>query len=220
MNHLQKNLLDSTIPVLIQTLDRTEKFLFSYFHHRSDIKLKYLLKNNVERNFFNKILFSSSICKLLRYKLNGHKITGSSGVDWTPLIKANTTLPSVACTSSHCICNEIRINHRTICPELSEKYVLCIGGRGRLYPEYRCLVESLGGNLLIYRGNQKGDTDHLPTLLTCADMVICPVDCVNHETYFAVKYFCKKSGKPCALLDRSDLPTFRKGIETLIGIFT
>ena len=220
MNHLQKNLLDSTFHVLIQTLDRTEKFLFSYFHHRSDIKLKYLLKNNVEGNIFNKILFSSSICKLLRYKLNGHKITGSSGVDWTPLIKANTTLPSVACTSSHSTCNEIRINHRTICPELSEKYVLCIGGRGRLYPKYRCLVESLGGNLLIYRGNQKGDTDHLPTLLTCADMVICPVDCVNHETYFAVKYFCKKSGKPCALLDRSDLPTFRKGIETLIGIFT
>jgi len=220
VNYLQKKLLNSIVPILIQALDRTEKFLFSCFHHRSDIKFKYLLKNNVERSFFNIILFSSSICKLLSYKLNGHKITGSSGVDWTPLIKANTTLPSVACTSSHCTCNKIRINHRTICPELSEKYVLCIGGRGRLYPEYRCLVESLGGNLLIYRGNQKGDTDHLPTLLTCADMVICPVDCVNHETYFAVKYFCKKSGKPCALLDRSDLPTFRKGIETLIGIFT
>jgi len=217
VNHLQKNLLDSTVPVLIQTLERTKKFLFSYLHHRSDIKLKYLLKNNVERNFFNKILFFSSVCKLLKYKFNGHKITGSSGVKWTPLIKANPTLSSAAYTSSHCTCNEIRINHCTNCPELSEKYVLCIGGRSRLYPEHRCLVESLGGSLLIYRGNQKGDAGHLPTLLTCADMVICPVDCVNHETYFAVKYFCNKSGKLCALLDRSDLPTFRKGIETLIG---
>ncbi len=220
MNHLQKNLLDSTVPVLIQTLDRTEKFLFSCFHHRSGTKLKYFLKNNVARNIFNKALFTSSICKLLGYKFNVHKITGASGVNWTPLIKANTTFSSAVCTSSHCTCNEIRINHRTNCPELSEKYVLCIGGRGRLYPEYRCLVESLGGKLLIYRGNQKGDADHLPALLTCADMVVCPVDCVNHETYFAVKYFCNKSGKPCALLDRSDLPTFRKGIETLIGIST
>lgn len=220
MNQLQKNLLDFTVPVLIQTLERTEKFLFPCFHHRSDIKLKCLLKNNVERNFFNKVLFSSSIYKLLRYKFNGCKLTESSEANWMPLIKANTTLSSAACTLSHCTCNEIQINDRTNSPELSEKYVLCIGGRGRLYPEYRYLVESLGGNLLIYRGNQKGDTDHLPNLLTCADMIICPVDCVNHETYFAVKYFCKKSGKPCALLERSDLPTFRKGIETLIGIAT
>jgi hypothetical protein len=71
--------------------------------------------------------------------------------------------------------------------------------------------------LLIYRGNQKGDTDRLPALLACADMVICPVDCVNHETYFAVKSYCKKSNKLCALLDRSDLPTFSKGVDTLVG---
>lgn len=221
MKHLQKKLLDSTISALTQALDRTEKFLFSYFHHRSDFKFKYLLKNNVKRNIFNKITFSRSICKLPRHKINDHKITGLSGENWTPLIKAtNATLYSAGGTSSHFACNKIRINHCTNTTELSEKYILCIGGRGRLYQEYRCLVESLGGNLLIYRGNQKGDADHLPALLTCADMVICPVDCVNHETYFAVKYFCKKSGKPCALLDRSDLPTFRKGIETLTGIST
>tara|TARA_Y100001936_G_scaffold254024_1_gene323633 strand:+ start:271 stop:825 length:555 start_codon:yes stop_codon:yes gene_type:complete len=104
-------------------------------------------------------------------------------------------------------------------PDISNKCILCIGGRGKLYPEYRCLIESLGGNLLIYRGNQKGDTDRLPNLLTCADMVICPIDCVNHETYFAVKHFCKKSGKPCALLDHCDLITFGKGIETLASAY-
>jgi len=135
-----------------------------------------------------------------------------------PLIKVTTTLSSAAGTSSSCTYNRIRINHRINCPGLSEKYILCVGGRGKLYPEYRYLVESFGGKLLIYRGNQKGDTGKLPDLLTCADMVICPVDCVNHATYFAVKYFCKKSGKPCALLDRSDMPTFRKGIEVLTGI--
>ena len=220
MHHLQKNLLGSTVPVLIQTLNWAEKFLFSCFQHRLDIKLKYLFKNNVKRNIFNKIIFFRSICKLLRFKYNDYKIIEACRVNFTPLIKANITLYSAAYTSSHCACNKIRINHRTASPKLSEKYVLCIGGRSRLYPEYRCLVESLGGNLLTYRGNQKGDVAHLPALLTCADMVVCPVDCVNHETYFAVKYFCNKSGKPCALLDRSDLPTFRKGIEMLVGIST
>ena len=210
MNHLQKNLFYSIVPILIQTLNRIEKFLVSYFHHRSDIRLKYLFKKNIKLN----------ICKLLKLKFNNHKTTVSSGTNWAPLIKANTTLSFATCAPIHYIRNEIGINHRINCPELSEKYVLCIGGRRRLYPEYRCLIKSLGGNLLIYRGNQKGDTNRLPALLNCASMVVCPVDCVNHETYFAVKYFCNKSGKPCVLLDRSDLPTFRKGIEILIGIST
>ena len=42
-------------------------------------------------------------------------------------------------------------------------------------------------------------------------MVICAVDCVNHEAYFTVKRYCKYFGKPYVLLDRSDLATFRKG---------
>ena len=75
---------------------------------------------------------------------------------------------------------EIRINHRTICPELSEKYVLCIGGRGRLYPEYRCLVESLGREFTDLSWQpERGYGPGYRTLLTCADMVICPVDCVK-----------------------------------------
>ena len=209
MSHFQKYLLDSTATALNQALDQTKEFQFSYFRHRADIKFKYLLRSVVSN-----ALYLSSICNSLRYKFNDCKITRSFETNWVPLIKATTAPSSAAGTSSSCTYNGIRINY----PGLSEKYVLCVGGRGKLYPEYRYLVESFGGKLLIYRGNQKGDTGRLPDLITCADIVICPVYCVNHETYFAVKYFCTKSGKPCALLDRSDMPTFRKGIEVLTEI--
>lgn len=209
MNHLQKYLLDSTAPIVNQALDQAKEFKFSHFRHRAGMKLKYLL-----RNIVSNALYLKSICNSLRVRFNRCKITRLSETSWIPLIKNTTVRASAAGASSSRTYNKIRIN----CPNISNKYVLCVGGRGKLYSEYRCLIDSLGGNLLIYRGNQKGDTDRLPGLLTCADMVICPVDCVNHEAYFAVKHFCRKSGKPCVLLDRCDLTTFGKGVEILASI--
>jgi len=206
VSHPQKYLLDSTAPIVNQALDQTKEFKFSHFRHRADIKLKHLIRNIVSNT-----LYLKDICNSLIYKFNRCKITRLSEANWMPLIKVTTAHSPAAGTSSSRTYNKIQIN----CPDISNKCVLCVGGRGKLYPEYRCLIESLGGNLLIYRGNQKGDTDRLPDLLTCADMVICPVDCVNHETYFAVKHFCRKSGKPCVLLDRCDLTTFGKGVENL-----
>ncbi|MBN9133067.1 MAG: DUF2325 domain-containing protein [Nitrosospira multiformis] len=96
--------------------------------------------------------------------------------------------------------------------------VLCVGGRAALYPEYRRAVEASGGKLLIYRNMPQGPGHHLPVLLDHADMVVCPVDCVNHTAFFTVKRYCRHSGKLCVLLDRSNLSTFRKGIATLAAL--
>ena len=96
--------------------------------------------------------------------------------------------------------------------------VLCVGGRAALYPEYRRVVEASGGKLVIYRNMPQGPGYHLPVLLDHADMVVCPMDCVNHTAFFTVKHYCRRSGKPCVLLDRSSLSTFRKGIATLAAL--
>ncbi|MGH8762551.1 MAG: DUF2325 domain-containing protein [Nitrosospira sp.] len=100
-------------------------------------------------------------------------------------------------------------------PNLGGLCILCVGGRAALYPAYRRLVETSGGNFLIYRGDPREKISYLLTLLSRADAVICPIDCVNHGVYFAVKRHCKRFGKPCALLKRSCLPTFRKGVAVL-----
>lgn len=220
MNYSQNKLFTSATPTSFQILDHAEKFLFTNHCQKSETKLKFLFVINAARKILNKILSVCNFCELPENKIYFHKISRSSCKNLIPLIKSTTKLTSATsavCASRHNKNEKNQIDLHIKCHKLSEKYVLCIGGRRRLYPEYRSLIESLGGNLLIYRGNQKGDSDRLPALLTCADMVICPVDCVKHETYFDVKHYCKKSGKPCALLDRSDLPTFYKGIKILIG---
>jgi hypothetical protein len=98
--------------------------------------------------------------------------------------------------------------------------VLCVGGRAALYPEYHRAVEASGGKLVIYRNMPQSPGHHLPVLLDHADMVVCPMDCVNHTAFFTVTRYCRHSGKPCVLLDRSSLSTFRKGIATLAALST
>jgi hypothetical protein len=158
-----------------------------------------------------------------RQALLGHTLLdGGSRItprpDWAPLIKA--AAPAAVSPPAYLSACAERQGGRCDGSDLAGRCVLCVGGRAALYPEYRCMVETAGGRLLIYRGDQQGDTYRLPELLARADALLCPVDCVNHDDYFAVKRYCKHSGKPCALLARSNLPTFRKGIETLSALAT
>ncbi len=155
---------------------------------------------------------------LLKHKLVATKVSIACGADWIPLVKATTKHTTVY--PSYASDNESYAEKQVGCSNdfnLAGRCVLCVGGRARLYPEYHRLVETSEGNLIIFRGDQKDDITRLHPLLISADMVVCPVDCVNHEIYFAVKRYCKSTGKPCALLDRSNLSTFRKGVETLVG---
>ena len=105
--------------------------------------------------------------------------------------------------------NQFHSNH------LAGQTVLCVGGRINLYPQYREFAKALNGNLMTFHGDTNDCLNNLHHLLENADLIICPVDCINHNAFFMVKYYCKYSGKPCVLLDRSWSTTFQKGLETL-----
>ena len=171
---------------------------------------------------------------LLERKLADAEIPVPPETDWVPLVKVSAT-PGAPGTlrAPGCPGNASVAGPAWDCDSPGEKQaaahagfdlagrrVLCVGGRAALYPEYHRMVEASGGRLLIYRRGPLHGGDHLPALLDHADLVVCPVDCVNHYTYFTVKRYCKYSGKPCVLLDRSGLPTFRKGVATLAALAT
>jgi hypothetical protein len=121
---------------------------------------------------------------------------------------------SLSATSSSMM-QDVNNRHASGC--LAGLCILCVGGRAALYPSYRSLVEGSGGRFLIYRGDRDDAAGRLPALLLRADAVICPVDCVNHASFFHVKQHCVRFSKPCALLERSSLPAFRRGIDMLIA---
>lgn len=135
----------------------------------------------------------------------------------------NVTQPTIipintlAKTESVSACGECDEKHSGRCggSDLSGRSVLCVGGRAALYPEYRRVVEASGGYFLTHDGGREDSMNRLPALLARADVVVCPADCLSHSAYYAVKRYCKRFGKPCALLDRSGLSTFRKGVEAI-----
>jgi hypothetical protein len=133
-------------------------------------------------------------------------IKNSHPIDWAPLVKHSSP------TKNPVIDNQtIHMGNRY----LTGYSVLCVGGRIKLYPEYKKFIEHSGGNLVTFHGNPNDQLSKLPQLLAKTDMIICPLDCVNHEAFFIVKCYCQCSGKLCVLLDRSEIETFCKGINKL-----
>lgn len=167
----------------------------------------------------SKYLLIREIISLLKLELNclDHKITKATPalhknfpvIDWAPLVK--TSLPIKTCNTNNANQNNAHSSNE----HLAGRFVLCVGGRIKLYPEYSQLIENSGGNFIAFHGDTNDRLDNLPKLLEDTDMIICPVDCVNHDAFFIVKHYCMHSGKPCVLLDRSEIDTFDIGIHML-----
>lgn len=129
-------------------------------------------------------------------------------VDWAPLIKA--TFSPEADSKNHPTDYQNNVGQR-----LSGRCILCVGGRIKLYPEYNRLIKNCDGCFIAFHGNSHDNFEDLLQFLKRADMIICPVDCVNHKAFFTVKHYCKDSGKPCVLLERSGIKNFKAGIRML-----
>ncbi len=170
---------------------------YGYGFHKFE-KLAHLLKQNL---------------MLLRQKLTKkHSVAtrDSRIIDWAPLIKASSSIEISGCT------NYDNQTDRYYNNPLTGKTILCVGGRIKLYPEYNQIVKNSGGAFISFHGDSDDTLDNLFLLMEkTADMIICPVDCVNHEAFRTVKYYCRSSGKPCVLLDRSAINSFRMGIRML-----
>lgn len=103
------------------------------------------------------------------------------------------------------------------CPRLCGKRVLYVGGRSNLKSHYRALGERFGCMLLHHDGGVEQSPQHLQQLLSSADAVVCPVDCVSHEACAAVKRLCRKCLKPVSFARTSGLSSLAVALTELGG---
>jgi len=101
------------------------------------------------------------------------------------------------------------------CPHLRGKCVLYVGGRSGLKSQYRMLGERFGCELLHHDGGLEQSPQHLQQMLTRADAVVCPVDCVSHEACAAVKRLCRGSMKPVLFARSSGLSSLASSLREL-----
>ena len=135
----------------------------------------------------------------------------TNALGWAPLVKAKSSRKLASIKQPK--------NNEQNAPTLAGQTVLCVGGRSRLYPMYSRLTEQMNGRLVTFHGDSNDQLKDLPRLLEKTDMIICPIDCVNHEAFFMVKFYCRFTGKPCVLLERSESTSFQNGIRALSKLF-
>ncbi len=103
------------------------------------------------------------------------------------------------------------------CPQaLNGKTVLYVGGRYKMVPRYKQLVEQYGGTFLYHDGGLESARHILPKFLTRADAVFCPVDCVSHDACKCVKKMCKRYQKDYVMMRSSGLSSLARSLQDLV----
>lgn len=103
----------------------------------------------------------------------------------------------------------------TGCEGISNRSVLCVGGRTGAIASYRELIESQGARFVHHDGGDEERHDRLMPQLQAADVVICQVACISHNAYWRVKEHCKRMGKPCLFLESASKSSLERALQHL-----
>lgn len=86
--------------------------------------------------------------------------------------------------------------------------LLYVGGRPNQVGHLRALSERLGATFLQHDGGVEDRTGLLAGLVSRADIVMFPVDCVSHEAVAMVKRLCRQAAKPYMPLRSAGMGSF------------
>lgn len=101
-------------------------------------------------------------------------------------------------------------------PDLCGKTILYVGGLHKMVSHYKHLIENHGGKFLHHDGGKEASRSILPKMLSTADAVLCPVDCVSHDACTCVKKICKRYQKPYVMMRSSGLSSLAKGLSDIV----
>jgi Uncharacterized protein conserved in bacteria (DUF2325) len=98
---------------------------------------------------------------------------------------------------------------------LCGRSVLYVGGRAHQIPQCRAIVERYGGAFLHHDAGVEHNAALLPGLISRADIVLFPVDCVSHDAVAVVKRSCSQLGKRLMPLRTSSLACLVSALATI-----
>jgi len=96
---------------------------------------------------------------------------------------------------------------------LTERSILCVGGRSGNVPIYRSIVERVGARFAHHDGGLEDSSGMLDASLAAADLVICQTGCISHGAYWRVKDHCKRTGKRCVFVDNPSVSSLARTLQ-------
>lgn len=92
--------------------------------------------------------------------------------------------------------------------------VLYVGGRTHHIAAIREATTGLAAKFLHHDGGEENNSRMLSSLLSRADVVVFPVDCVSHQAVGILKKACRQAGKPYRALRSSGLGSYLDTLRT------
>lgn len=97
--------------------------------------------------------------------------------------------------------------------DLCGKKVLYVGGFSRHRVQFQKVTESINGQFFYHDGGLQQSEHQLDELVTKADVVFCPVDCISHNAMGRIKNLAKSQCKDCVFLKSASLSSFKNEIS-------
>ena len=98
---------------------------------------------------------------------------------------------------------------------LANKQIVYVGGRPGTTSTIRALVERAGGSFQDHDGGLEDRKGRLPAMIASADMVVFPVDCVDHDSVNMLKRVCQHQGITYYPLRSASVASFVELMERL-----
>jgi len=99
-------------------------------------------------------------------------------------------------------------SQRTLPAHLKGARLLYVGGRPGHIHRIRTFVEEAQAELLHHDGGVEERKGLLAGVVSRADAIFFPVDCVSHDTVAVLKRLCRQTGKPYLPLRSTSLTSF------------
>ena len=96
--------------------------------------------------------------------------------------------------------------------ELSARTILYVGGRPNQIPQLKSLVERTGARFLHHDGGIEHSSSLLPGLISRADVLLFPIDCISHDAVATLKRLCRQLEKPYLPLRTASLATLASSL--------
>ncbi len=104
---------------------------------------------------------------------------------------------------------------RPAAPSLGGARVLVVGARPAQIGHWRALVERQGGELLHHDGGVDDNILALGGLVSRADLILFPVDCVSHEAMWSAKRLAMQQAKPWLPMRTASLAAFTHALQQM-----
>lgn len=101
--------------------------------------------------------------------------------------------------------------------KLCGQCVLYLGGKAQQRRHFQALVESCDGRFLHHDGGRESCPHRIAELVSQADVVMCPTDCISHRAMEKARSLCAKQDKPIVFMKRASLSTFTQSLHQALG---